>query len=197
MWGGPTPHNLVILCLCYANQTSSEVPISSSNQDTTRLGRGDHILLPLVIPAQVQGRHNTTRSTLMIEYLFRCQCRLTHRRITSGIPPFLAIVPVDRTQQGIWGWPMQSPGQLQMLILSQKPRRKQKKRAARWIRPFSLLSPARCRRIFQTDALGSTTMTPLLGGGRQLNFSHSQARGLLSDFQVSLTARGRWAWGGG
>ena len=128
MWGGPTPHNLVILCLCYANQTtSSEVPISSSNRDTARLGRGDRILLPSVIPAQVQGRHNTTRSTLTIEYPFRCQMR---HRITSGIPPFLAVVPVDRTQQGIWGWPMQSPGQLQMLILSQKPCRKQKKRAA-------------------------------------------------------------------
>ena len=28
------PHNLETLCLCYANQTSSEVPISSSNRDT-------------------------------------------------------------------------------------------------------------------------------------------------------------------
>ena len=135
MWGGPTPHNLVILCLCYANQTSSEVPISSSNRDTARLGRGDRILLPSVIPAQVQGHHNTTRSTLTIEYLFRRQCRQTRRRITSGIPPFLAVAPVDRTQQGIWGWPMQSPGQLQMLILSQKLRRKQKKRAAKNLVP--------------------------------------------------------------
>ena len=135
MWGGPTPHNLVILCLCYANQTSSEVPISSSNRDTTRLGRGDRILLPSVIPAQVQGHHNTTRSTLTIEYPFRHQSRQTRRRITSGIPPFLAIVPVNRMQQGIWGWPMQSQGQLQMLILSQKPRRKQKKRAAKNLVP--------------------------------------------------------------
>ena len=131
MWGGPTPHNLVILCLCYTNQTSSEVPISSSNRDTARLGRGDRILLPSVIPAQVQGRHNTTRSTLTIGYPFRRQCHQTRRRITPGIPPFLVIAPVIRTQQGIWGWPMQSPGQLQVLILSQKPRRKQKKRAAK------------------------------------------------------------------
>ena len=130
MWGGPMPHNLVTLCLCYANQTSSEVPISSSNRDTARLGRGDRILLPSVIPAQVQGHHNTTRSTLTIEYPFCHQRHQTRRRITSGIPPFLAIVPVVRKQQGILGWPMQSPGQLQMLILSQKPRRKQKKRAA-------------------------------------------------------------------
>ena len=135
MWGGPTPHNLVILCLCYANQTSSEVPISSSNRDTARLGRGDRILLPSVIPAQVQGRHNTTRSTLMIKYPFCRQRRQTRHRITSGIPPFLAVAPVDRTQQGIWGWPMQSPGQLQMLILSQKPCRKQKKRAAKNLVP--------------------------------------------------------------
>ena len=135
VWGGPTPHNLVTLCLCYANQTSSEVPISSSNRDTARLGRGDHILLPSVIPAQVQGRHDTTRSTLTIGYPFRRQRRQTRRRITSGIPPFLAIAPIVRTQQGIWGWPMQSPGQLQMLILSQKLRRKQKKRAAKNLVP--------------------------------------------------------------
>ena len=130
VWGGPMPHNLVILCLCYANQTSSEVPISSSNRDTARLGRGDRILLPSVIPAQVQGRHNTTRSTLTIGYPFHHQRRQMRRRITPGIPPFLVIAPVVRTQQGILGWPMQSPGQLQVLILSQKPRRKQKKRAA-------------------------------------------------------------------
>ena len=129
MWGGPTPHNLVILCLCYANQTCSEVPISSLNRDTARLGRGDRILLPSVIPAQVQGHHNTTRSTLMIGYPLRIQRRQTRRRITPGIPPFLAVASVDRMQQGIWGWPVQSPRHLQELILSQKPRRKQKKRA--------------------------------------------------------------------
>ena len=28
------PHNLVTLCLCYTDQTCSEVPISSSNRDT-------------------------------------------------------------------------------------------------------------------------------------------------------------------
>ena len=127
MWGGPTPHNLVILCLCYANQTCSEVPISSSNRDTARLGRGDHILLPSVIPAQVQGHHNTTRSTLTIGYPLRIQHRQMRRRITPGIPPFLAVASIDRTQQGIWGWPVQSPRCPQ--ILSQKPRRKQKKRA--------------------------------------------------------------------
>ena len=32
------PHNLETLCLCYANQTSREVPISSLNQDTVRKG---------------------------------------------------------------------------------------------------------------------------------------------------------------
>ena len=135
MWGGPTPHNLVILCLCYANQTSSEVPISSLNRDIARLGRADRILLPSVIPAQVQGRHNTTRSTLTIGYPFRRQHCQTRRRITPGIPPSLAIAPVDWTQQGIWGWPMQSPEQLQVLILSQKLRRKQKKRAAKNLVP--------------------------------------------------------------
>ena len=135
VWGGPMPHNLVISCLCYTNQTSSEVPISSSNRDTARLGRGDHNLLPSVNPAQVQGRHNTTRSTLTIGYPFRRQCRQTRRRITPGIPPFLVVAPVVQMQQGIWGWPMQSPGQLQVLILSQKLRRKQKKRAAKNLVP--------------------------------------------------------------
>ena len=129
MWGGPTPHNLVILCLCYANQTSSEVPISSSNRDTARLGRGDRILLPSVIPAQVQGRHNTTRSTLTIGNPLHIQRRQTRRRITPGIPPFLAVASVGRTQQGIWGWPVQSPRHPQVLIPFQKPRRKQKERA--------------------------------------------------------------------
>ena len=129
MWGGPTPHNLVISCLCYANQTSSKVPISSSNRDTARLGRGDRILLPSVIPAQVQGRHNTMRSTLTIGYPLRIQCRQMRRRITPGIPSFLAVASISRTQQGIWGWPVQSPRHPQVLILSQKPRRKQKERA--------------------------------------------------------------------
>ena len=32
------PHNLETLCLCYANQTSSKVPILSSNRDTIRKG---------------------------------------------------------------------------------------------------------------------------------------------------------------
>ena len=32
------PHNLETLCLCYADQTSSEVPISSSNRDTVWKG---------------------------------------------------------------------------------------------------------------------------------------------------------------
>ena len=135
MWGGPTTHNLVILCLCYANQTCSEVPISSSNRDTTRLGRGDHILLPSVIPAQVQGRHNTMRSTLMIGYPLRIQRRQTRRRITPGIPSFLAVASISRTQQGIWGWPVQSPRHPQVLIPSQKPRRKQKERAINYLVP--------------------------------------------------------------
>ena len=123
MWGGPTPHKLVILCLCYANQIRSEVPISSSDRDTARLGRGDRILLPSVIPAQVQGRHNTTRSTLTIGYPLRIQCRQTRRRITPGIPSFLAVASVGWTQHGIWGWPVQSPRHPQVLIPSQKPRR--------------------------------------------------------------------------
>ena len=117
------PHNLVILCLCYANQIRSEVPILSSNRDTARLGRGDRILLPSVIPAQVQGRHNTTRSTLTIGYPLRIQRRQTLRRITPGIPSFLAVASVCRTQHGIWGWPVQSPRHPQVLIPSQKPRR--------------------------------------------------------------------------
>ena len=135
VWGGPTPHNLVILCLCYANQTCSEVPISSSNRDTARLGRGDRILLPSVIPAQVQGRHNTTRSTFTIGYPLRIQHHQTRRRIMPGIPPFLAGASVNQTQQGIWGRPVQSPRHPQELILSQEPRRKQRNRAFNYLVP--------------------------------------------------------------
>ena len=129
------PHNLVILCLCYANQTCSEVPISSLNRDTAKAREGESILLPSVIPARVQGPHNTTRSTLTIGYLLRIQPRQMRRRITPGIPPFLAVASIDRTQQGIWGWPVQSPRHPQVLILSQKPRRKQKKRAINYLVP--------------------------------------------------------------
>ena len=32
------PHNLETLCLCYVNQTHSEVPILSSNRDTIQKG---------------------------------------------------------------------------------------------------------------------------------------------------------------
>ena len=135
MWGGPAPHHLVILCLCCADRTSSEVPISSSDRDTARLGRGDRILLPSVIPAQVQGHHNTTRSILTIGYPLRNQRRWTRRRITPGIPPFLAVASANRTQQGIWGWPVQSPRHPQELILSQKPCRKQKKRVINYLVP--------------------------------------------------------------
>ena len=149
------PHNLVTLCLCYANQTCSEVPISSSNRDTARLGRGDRILLPSVIPAQVQGRHNTTRSTLTIGYPLRIQCRQTRRRITPGIPPFLAIASVDRTQQGIWGWPVQSTRHPQELILSQKPRRKQKKRAITFSKKMSIWYDFEIFYMFISRNLGS------------------------------------------
>ena len=40
MWGGPTPHNLVTLSLCCAVRTCSEVPITSSDRDTTEAREG-------------------------------------------------------------------------------------------------------------------------------------------------------------
>ena len=40
MWGGPTPHNLVTLSLCCAVWTCSEVPITSSDRDTTEAREG-------------------------------------------------------------------------------------------------------------------------------------------------------------
>ena len=40
MWGGPTPHNLVTLSLCCAARTCSEVPITSSDRDTTEAREG-------------------------------------------------------------------------------------------------------------------------------------------------------------
>ena len=70
MWGGPTPHNLETLCLCYANQTSSEVPISSSNRDTVRKGGETAFSFP--------------RSSLP-----RCRVVITQREVPLqlGIPP--------------------------------------------------------------------------------------------------------------
>ena len=62
------------------------------------------------------------------------------------------------------------------------------------IRPLPPLSPAGCGRIFQMDALGSTTTALLLGDGRQLSISNFRVRGLLGDLRASRTARGRWAW---
>ena len=69
------PHNLETLCLCYTDQTSSEVPISRFESRHRTEGRGDCILLPSVIPAQVQGHHNTTRSTHTIGYPLQRQRR--------------------------------------------------------------------------------------------------------------------------
>ena len=40
MWGGPTPHNLVTLSLYCAVRTCSEVPITSSDRDTTEAREG-------------------------------------------------------------------------------------------------------------------------------------------------------------
>ena len=40
MWGGPTPHNLVTLSLCCTVRTCSEVPITSSDRDTTEAREG-------------------------------------------------------------------------------------------------------------------------------------------------------------
>ena len=67
----------------------------------------------------------------------------------------------------------------------------------RLTRPLLPLSPAKRRRIFQTDTLGSTTTVPLLRGGCQLSFSRFRARGLLGDLWASMTAGGRWAWASG
>ena len=47
VWGGPMPHNLETLCLCYVDQTRSEVPISSSNRDTVRKGGETAFSFPL------------------------------------------------------------------------------------------------------------------------------------------------------
>ena len=48
-------------------------------------GRGDHILLPSVIPAQVQGRHNTMRSTHTIGHRSNANAVRPVRR-ALGIP---------------------------------------------------------------------------------------------------------------
>ena len=64
------PHNLETLCLCYTNQTSSEVPISSSNRDTVQKGGETAFSFP--------------QSSLP-----RCRVVITQREVPLrlGIPP--------------------------------------------------------------------------------------------------------------
>ena len=84
VWGGPTPHNLVTLCLCYADQTCNEVPISSSNQDSVRKGEETAFSFP--------------RSSLP-----RCRVVITQREvpIRSGIRPDAnAVKPVQKVLGG-------------------------------------------------------------------------------------------------
>ena len=83
VWGGPTPHNLETLCLCYANQASSKVPISSSNPDTIRKGGETTFSFP--------------RSSLP-----RCRVIITQREvlIRLGIPPNTNAVKLVRKALG-------------------------------------------------------------------------------------------------
>ena len=128
MWGGPTPHNLETLCLCYANQTSSEVPISSLNRDTIRKGGETAFSFP---------RSSLPRCRVVItqrEVLLRLGILSdanTARHVTEkrrgyhpvsggfGAGPPLAVASIDWMPKGIWSWSMQNSEQLQMLIRSQ------------------------------------------------------------------------------
>ena len=78
MWGGPTPHNLVTLSLCCAVRTCSEVPITSSDRDTTEAREGRPHSPSLGHPCPGAGSSiYTTRSTLTIGYPPRVQHRQT------------------------------------------------------------------------------------------------------------------------
>ena len=133
------PHNLVTLSLCCAARTCSEVPISSSDRDTTKAREGRPHSPSLGHPCPGAGSSFTQREvTLTIGYPLRVQRRQMRHRITPGIPPFLAVASVDRTQQGIWGWPVQSPRHPQELILP-PPRnrvesRRRRERSIIWCR---------------------------------------------------------------
>ena len=90
-------HNLVTLCLGYADQTCSEVPILSSNQDTVRKGEETAFSFPL-------------------SSLPRCRVVITQREvpIRSGIHPDAnAIKPVWKALGGIpsrlWRCPGKTP----------------------------------------------------------------------------------------
>ena len=125
MWGGPTPHNLETLCLCYADQTRSEVPILSSNQDTVGKGRETTFSFP---------RSSLPRCRVVItqrEVLIRLGILSDAKAVKPygrrwgyhpdsggfGARPLLAVVSVDWTPRGIRNWSMQIQ-QMQMPIRS-------------------------------------------------------------------------------
>ena len=90
VWGGPTPHNLETLCLCYANQTSSEVPISSLNLDTVRKGGKTTYSFP--------------RSSLP-----RCRVIITQREVLTDWVSFLTLMPSGHNGRH-WGYHPDSGG---------------------------------------------------------------------------------------
>ena len=112
VWDGPTPHNLETLCLCYANQTSSKVPISSLSRDTVRKGGETTFSFP---------RSSLPRCRVIItqrEVLIRLGIHSDANAIKPvwkalGIPsrlwrlwarPLLAGASVDWAPRGIQNW---------------------------------------------------------------------------------------------
>ena len=96
MWGGPTPHNLVTLSLCCAVRTCSEVPITSSDRDTTKVREGRPHSPSLGHPCPGAGSSFTQREVpLRLGIRSAPQRHQTRRRITPGIPPILAVTRKD------------------------------------------------------------------------------------------------------
>ena len=124
MWGGPTPHNLETLCLCYVDQTHREVPISSSNRNTVWKGGETTFSFPrsslprcrvVITQREVLIRLGILSDANAVEIerkVFGILSRLW--RLWGQTPACSSIRQLD-AERGFWNWSMQIQ-QMQMPI---------------------------------------------------------------------------------
>ena len=102
------PHNLETLCLCYADQTHSEVPISSSNQDTVRKGGGTAFSFPwsslprcrvVITQREVLIRLGICPDANAIQPVRKVLGDTIQTLEAFGARPLFAVASADRTQR--------------------------------------------------------------------------------------------------
>ena len=110
------PHNLETLCLCYANQASSEVPFSSSNQDTIRKGGETTFSFPwsslprcrvVITQREVLIRLGILSDANAVKASNRRRWGYHPDSGGFGVRPPLAVASVDWTPRGIRNWSKQ------------------------------------------------------------------------------------------